>query len=159
MPYWQLYYHLIWATKNRQPMLLPQFEDAIYGYLRDKAISLGAIVYAIGGIEDHIHMVVSIPPKIAVAKFIGQMKAVASIKFNRSDISDTPFFWQEEYSAFSFDKKRLPNYVAYVKNQKQHHVNQTTISILERLDDSKVQLMDEPTVRRHFMAARTRVAR
>jgi len=143
MPYWQLFYHLIWSTKYRQPLLTPTIEPVIYGHLRNKALNLGAIVYAIGGVEDHVHMVVAIPPKLAVSKFVGQVKAVASTKFNKSDISDTPFFWQAEYGAFSFDKKRLPNYVAYVQNQKQRHANQSTIPILERVDEATPSVVQE----------------
>jgi len=127
MPYWQLFYHLIWSTKYRQPLLTPTIEPVIYGHLRNKALNLGAIVYAIGGVEDHVHMVVAIPPT----------------KFNKSDISDTPFFWQAEYGAFSFDKKRLPNYVAYVQNQKQRHANQSTIPILERVDEATPSVVQE----------------
>jgi hypothetical protein len=76
-------------------------------------------------------MVVAIPPKIAVAKFIGQIKAVASTKFNKSGISEVSFFWQEEYGVFSFDGKRLPNYSAYVGRQKEHHAQGTIIPVLE----------------------------
>ena len=90
-------------------------------------------------------MVAAIPPKIAVAKFIGQMKAVASTKFNKSGFGTTPLFWQEEYGIFSFDGKRLPNYIAYVERQKEHHGRGTTIPVLECTDDSTVRLVHELT--------------
>jgi REP element-mobilizing transposase RayT len=133
MPYWQLFYHLVWSTKNREPLLTAQVESIVYGYLRSKAVRLDATVFALNGVEDHVHMVASIPPKIAIATFIGQVKAVASTKFNKSAINDVPFYWQEEYAAFSFDGKRLPSYIAYVERQKEHHANGTTIPILERI--------------------------
>lgn len=133
MPYWQLFYHLIWTTKKRQPLLTPQIEPIIYNYMRNKTHSLEATLHALGGVEDHVHMVVSIPPKIAVAKFIGQVKGVAATRFNKEHTQHPAFFWQAEYGAFSFDKKRLPNYVAYVNNQKEHHAQKTTIPVLERI--------------------------
>jgi putative transposase len=132
MPYWQLFYHLVWSTKNRQPLLTPLVEKHIYGYLTSKAVGLKGMVYALGGTDDHVHMVVAIPPASAVAKFIGQIKGVASTKFNKSGISNVRFAWQDEYGAFLFDAKRLPNYVAYVKRQKEHHRQNTIIPILER---------------------------
>lgn len=132
MPYCQLYYHLVWATKNRQPLLTAVVEPVIHNYVRTKAIGLGATVFAVNGIEDHIHMVASIPAKIAVSTFIGQVKAVASTKFNKSNHDHPAFFWQEEYGAFTFDRKRLPHYIGYVERQKEHHAQQTTIPILER---------------------------
>jgi putative transposase len=121
VPYCQLFYHLVWSTKNRQPLLVPNVESEIHDFLRAKAMGLGATLFALNGIEDHVHLVGSIPPGIAVAKFVGQVKAVASTKFNKAHPHASPFFWQEEYGAFSFDAKRLPNYIAYVDWQKEHH--------------------------------------
>src|SRR5512136_621128 len=100
MPYWQLFYHIVWSTKDRLPLLTPEVESVIYGFLRSKAIGLGATLFALNGTVDHVHMVTAIAPAIAVAKFIGQVKAVASTRFNKSGQSATPFFWQEEYGAF-----------------------------------------------------------
>ncbi len=150
MPYCQLFYHIVWATKNRAPLLTSEVEPTIYNFLRGKALGLGGIVFALNGVTDHVHMVVTIPPKIAVAKFIGQVKAVASTKFNKSDPNAPPFFWQEEYGVFSFDSKRLPNYIAYVERQKEHHRQGTTIPVLERTTESTVKLMREPTTIYHL---------
>ena len=145
MPYWQLFYHCIWSTKNREPYLTSSVEPIIYGFLRGKAIGLGATVFALNGVEDHVHMVVAIPPKIAVAKFIGQVKAVASTRFNKSHPNSTPFFWQKEYGVFSFDARRLPNVIAYVERQKEHHASKTTIPILEREKGDAIKIFREPT--------------
>jgi len=138
MPYWQLFYHLVWSTKNRHPLLTATVEKHIYGFLTSKAVGLKGVVYAIGGTVDHVHMVMAIPPAISVAKFVGQVKGVASARFNQSGISDVRFEWQDEYGAFSFDAKRLPNYIAYVKRQKEHHVEGTIIPILERMTSDNV---------------------
>jgi len=78
MPYWQLFYHLVWSTKNRQPLLTPLVEKHVYGYLTSKAVGLKGAVYAIGGTADHVHIVVAIPPAISVSRFVGQVKGVAS---------------------------------------------------------------------------------
>lgn len=132
MPYWQLFYHFIWATKNRQPLLTPEVEPIIFDFLRTKALGLEANVYALNGYLDHVHMVASIPPKIGLSKFIGQVKAVASVRYNQATPNREPFYWQEEFGVFSFDRKRLPNFVAYVQRQKEHHEQQTLIPILEQ---------------------------
>jgi putative transposase len=138
MPYWQLFYHLVWSTKDRHPLLTPQVEKHIYGYLTSKAVGLKGVVYTIGGTMDHVHMVVSIPPAISVSKFVGQIKGAASTRFNKSHVSEVPFKWQDEYGAFSFDAKRLPNYIAYVERQKEHHTEGTIIPILERMTSENV---------------------
>ena len=143
MPYWQLYYHLVWSTKNRDPLLTPRVERVIYGFLQAKAIGLEATVFALGGTEDHVHLVASIPPKIAVARFVGQVKAVASTRYNKAH-PDAPFFWQSEYGAFSFDPKRLPNYVDYVRGQKAHHAQGPVYAVLERTSDDAPGRVRDP---------------
>jgi len=144
MPYWQLFYHVIWTTKQRRPLITSSVEPIIHGFLRRKAVDLGATVFALNGMADHVHLVVAIPPKISVSKFVGQVKAVASTKFNKLSSNELPFFWQKEYGVFSFDRKRLPNYVAYVRRQKEHHVQGTTIAILEYAVAGRCKLMREP---------------
>ena len=147
MPYHQLFYHLVWATKNRQPLLTPDIEPIVHGLLRSKAIGLDATLFALNGMEEHVHMVVSIPPAIAVSTFIGQVKGVASTRFNKGGHGSV-LFWQEEYAAFTFDAKRLPNYVAYVQRQKEHHSQGTIIPLLERTagqHSSLLTLGEEPT--------------
>ena len=145
MPYWQLFYHFVWATKNRIPLLTPKVEPVVNRFIRNKAIDLDGVVFALNGTTDHVHLVVAVPPKISLSRFIGQVKGVASAKLNQSNLSDVYFAWQEEYGVFSFDGKRLPNYVAYVKRQKEHHANNTTIPVLERFTDKPVKFMREST--------------
>jgi hypothetical protein len=65
-------------------------------------------------------MIVAVPPKIAVARFIGQVKAVASVRFNRLDLGFR-LSWQEEYSVLSLSKQALPSAIAYVQGQKARH--------------------------------------
>jgi putative transposase len=143
MPYWQLYYHIVWTTRNRQPWLTPEVEAIIYRIIRAKANELEGIVFALNGTEDHTHLVVAIPPKIAVATFVGQVKGVASALFNKEHPHEIPFAWQAEYGAFSFDKKRLPNVVAYVERQKEHHQENKIIPILERWEGDQTPIVQE----------------
>jgi len=138
MPYWQLFYHLVWSTKNREPFLTPTVEKHIHGYLTSKAVGLKGVVYTIGGTHDHVHMVVAIPPAISVAKFVGQIKGVASTRFNKSGISAVRFEWQDEYGAFSFDAKRLANFIVYANCQKEHHAQATIIPLLERMTSENI---------------------
>ncbi len=145
MPYCQLYYHVVWATKKRQPLLAGDRERVVFDLLRSKAIGLGGFVYALNGTEDHVHLVVSIPPRLAVAEFVGQVKGVASARFNQLG-SHPLLYWQEEYGAFTFDGKRLPHVIDYVERQKEHHATKALITVLERTDDQPVGMggMREP---------------
>jgi len=136
MPYWQLFYHAVWATRFRERVLGPEVEPFVHDLIREKATEMGAVVHSLNGMEDHVHLVVSLPPKIAPALFVGQVKGASSTRLNQSKRLDRQFFWQDEYSIFSLDAKRLPHHVAYVENQKLHHARSTVIPALERTGES-----------------------
>ena len=134
MSLWQLYYHIVWATKERQPLIMPQKEPDLYNYMIGKSDALRCIVHAIGGMEDHIHLVVSIPPTMAIAEFVKNIKGSSSYYFNHSLTSTlNKFAWQEGYGVFSLGSKQLEQAVNYVKNQKSHHLQGTTNSHLEKV--------------------------
>jgi putative transposase len=135
MPYWRLFYHIIWGTKNRLALIEPAWESDLYGYLWGKATALECIPHAIGGMPDHVHVVISIPPKVAVANIIGQLKGASSHHINEN-YAEGSFAWQAEYGVVSFSEKALPTIVEYVKNQKKHHSENTTKETLENLIQS-----------------------
>jgi putative transposase len=134
MPLWKLYYHLVWSTHDRQGFITLDKEGQLYGYIVSKSDALGCIVHAIGGMDDHLHLVVSIPPKISISDFVKQIKGSSSHYFNHNQVSlnGAKFNWQNEYGVFSLGSKQLEQAIAYVKNQKQHHAEQTTIPALEQ---------------------------
>jgi putative transposase len=136
MPYWKLFYHVVWATRLRERAIHPGIEPIVHDLLRSKAVGLGATVFALNGTEDHVHLVISVPPKLALADFIGKVKGSSTARFNKSGLLDRPLYWQEEYGILSFDLKRLPRYVAYVENQKAHHARAELIPLLERTGES-----------------------
>ena len=131
MPYWRLFYHFVWGTRNREPLIAPEWENSLHNAIAAKATDLGAFVHAVGGIEDHVHLVVSVPPKIALSTFIGQVKGNSSHFVNHGLGVDIAFAWQAEYGVVSFGGKRLDVDVRYVKNQRKHHTDGTTIAMLE----------------------------
>ncbi len=140
MAFWRLYYHLVWATKEREPLINSDREVELYPYIIDKADALGCIVHAIGGVEDHIHLVVSIPPTLAITDFVKRIKGSSAHFLNQAlSASLNKFGWQEGYGVFSLGGKQLEQAVDYVKNQKAHHSNGTAIASLEQAthqDDS-----------------------
>jgi REP-associated tyrosine transposase len=130
MPYWRLFYHVVWSTKNRLDLIDPTWEKDLYGYIRGKATTWECIPHAIGGISDHIHVAISIPPKLAVATLIGKLKGASSHHVNRN-YCDGSFMWQAEYGVFSVSEKALPSIVDYINNQKNHHADRTLNLALE----------------------------
>ena len=137
MAYWQLYYHVVWTTKLRQPLFTPELEADLHQYLRGKAIELGAIVHAVGGIEDHVHAALSIPPRLAIATHIGQLKGASSHWVTHVSPYKLPFAWQEGYGVLSFAKRSLPSVVRYILNQRQHHYGGQLIAEMERTESEE----------------------
>lgn len=135
MPYWKLYYHFIWGTKHRLPLIDSILEPGLYRAIAAKAQDMGGFVHAIGWMDDHVHLAVSIPPKIAPAKFIGDVKGNSSHFVNHVIKPDFEFYWQDEYGVLSFGERNLPSVVRYIQNQKQHHTDETLIVAMERMDE------------------------
>jgi putative transposase len=121
MPYCRLFYHFTWTTKNRQPWITPQLTTVLEKSIPSKVVGLGGRLFAVNTYLDHIHTVVSIPPTLSVAVFIGQGKGVSSLRANQSKVISGSFQWQEEYCVFSLDESRLPVCISYVNRQKEHH--------------------------------------
>jgi putative transposase len=94
MAFWRLYYHLVWTTKNREPLIQAAIEKRLYGYIVNKAAELEVYIYAINGWYDHIHLVVAIPPKHAVSEVVKRLKGASSHDLNHSYDLDRQFAWQ-----------------------------------------------------------------
>ena len=135
MTYWRLHYHIIWATFERQPSLTPDREKIFYGVLFGKAKELDVRIHAAGNVDDHAHIVVSIPPKLAVAECVRQLKGASSYAINHMPGSDGEFKWQEGYGALTIGERSLVNVMAYANNQKQHHHEQSSIVVYEKIDE------------------------
>src|SRR5882672_9624519 len=121
MTYWRLHYHLIWATCDREPSLMADREKMFYGVLYNKGQELGLKIHAAGNVENHVHIVVSIPPKLAVSECVRQIKAASAFAINQMQKSGNKFAWQGGYGALTLGERSLSIVMAYAANQKEHH--------------------------------------
>ena len=137
MPYWRLFYHIAWGTKGRLPLIQDSISASLHEQIAANVARLGAIVHAIGGIEEHIHLAVSVPPSIALSEFIRQLKGSSSHLVNHELAPSVVFAWQSDYGVISLDSKQLDRVVQYVKSQREHHALRTTIPVLERLSEEE----------------------
>ena len=135
MTYWRLHYHLIWATYNREPILTLEREKMFYGVLYRKGEELGLKIHAAGNIEDHAHLVASIPPKLAVADCVRHLKGASAFAINHMAGSDGQFKWQGGYGAFTVGERSLETVMEYAAKQKEHHDENRLVEIYERIDD------------------------
>jgi len=145
MPFWRTYYHIVWATKERLPLLDEQVESALYSYLDLKVRELEVQVYAMNGERDHVHLVVSIPPKHSVASVVKKLKGSSSHHINQLGITDRAFAWQRGYGVLTVGERHLEAAISYVERQKEHHRDQTTNRWLEHVNE-----FDEGPPTRHI---------
>lgn len=134
MSWYELFYHFVWATKYRAPTIDVKWESELYTVVIAKCKALDSWVHAIGGVQDHIHLVVSVSPTISIATFANQVKGNSSHFVNHVLQPNYTFAWQPEYSVISFHRKHLPVMVQYVRNQKDHHSSGNLYSGLEPKD-------------------------
>ncbi|BAU09952.1 transposase IS200 [Leptolyngbya sp. NIES-3755] len=74
MPLWKLYYHFVWATHDRFPLITPDQEASLYRFIQHKTNELGGHLHAVGGIEDHLHLIVSTPSSLALSDYVRLIK-------------------------------------------------------------------------------------
>jgi putative transposase len=130
MSIWRLYYHLIWPTKDHRPLIQPAWEKELYTYLGAKAQELSCVPNAINGTSTHLHLVLSIPPSMAVSDVVGLLKAGSSRRINKA-YPEVRFAWQADSFLYSISETGLERIVGYVKAQKVHHAQGTLIAGFE----------------------------
>ncbi len=140
MTFWRTYYHIVWSTKGRLPLITENIEIELYEYIKNKCHGLECSLHAIGGMDDHLHLVLSIPPSMAVSEVVRRIKGSSSHFVNRippspnalpSPNQESSFAWQREYGVFSLGGQQLDRAVAYVINQKEHHTQGSIERFLE----------------------------
>ena len=132
-----VFIHLVWATWDRLPLITPTIENAVYRAIGAKCRELGAEVAAIGGIEDHVHLLVRLPATLTIADLVGQVKGVSAHLVTHKLTSNTEFFkWQGAYGAFSVSLHDVQTICDYIAHQREHHNANTPISAWE-LSDSE----------------------
>ena len=116
----EYYLHLVWSTYQREPLLTGETEALVYACIRAEAQRMGCAVLALGGLRDHLHLVVEPPGMLAPAQIVKQVKGVSSRFVNDKGIA---FKWQAGYSGFSLSRPHLRAAVPYVENQKRRHAS------------------------------------
>ena len=120
-PYTQLYLHCVWATWDRLPLITPLIESAVYAAIMSKTKLLDCIPLAIGGVEDHVHLLLRFPTTLTIAELLQGVKGASSHMITQTVQPGTFFKWQGAYGAFTLRKEDVPALQAYIKGQKTHH--------------------------------------
>jgi REP-associated tyrosine transposase len=120
----ELFVHAFWATWTRQQSIAPALEMRLHGAIRRKCLELKCTPVAVGGTEDHVHLVARLHPTVPVCRLVGEAKGISSFLMNRQIAPDGRFRWQDCYGAVTVNPDDLDRVARYVLNQRDHHLRQ-----------------------------------
>jgi REP element-mobilizing transposase RayT len=134
--YINLLYHLVFSTKGRRPLIQPAICDELYAYMGGIVRAKGGVLLEIGGMPDHVHLVVKLPADLALAELLRVVKSNSSKWVNDRRGRGNPFAWQTGYPAFTVSESQLLRLRRYVQDQEAHHGRQSfqeeLVALLER---------------------------
>ncbi len=119
--YTNLLYHIVFSTKDRQPLISADSQERLYEYIGGTIRGLGGTALAINGTEDHVHVLARLRPDKALSDVLRDLKANASGWMHDVFPALSDFSWQRGYGAFTLSQKNLSAVQIYIARQKEHH--------------------------------------
>jgi putative transposase len=119
------YMHIIFSTKNREPLIYPPHEEELHAYLGGICKRLECQPIKIGGYTDHIHILCMLSKKIALMKLLEEIKSHSSKWIKPKDDTLSGFYWQDGYGAFSVHPSQVDAVINYIASQHIHHATKT----------------------------------
>ncbi len=136
--YASLHYHIVFSTKFRTNFIHCSWAERLHEYLGGITKSLDGYPQGIGGIEDHVHLLVGLKPTILISDFMRELKKSSS-RWVHETIGQSEFGWQEGYSIFSVSATARTSVRKYIANQREHHrVKSFREELVEMLEQAEV---------------------
>ncbi len=136
MSYVSSYYHCVFSTKDRRPLITHELSQRLWPFLGGIARRNEMKAVEIGGMPDHVHILLSIPSTLSISKALQLIKGGASKWVNETFPQQGMFRWQIKYGAFSVSESQVDKIVHYIRNQEEHHRKMTFqeefLALLER---------------------------
>ncbi len=123
--YTDLIYHIVFDTRDRQPVILPPWREELYRYVGGILMRQRGVLHEIGGAEDHVHLLAGIKAEPSVAAMVRMIKTSSSKWINRRKLAGERFAWQEGYAAFSVSLSQLSRVRHFLQSQERHHQRHT----------------------------------
>ncbi len=110
--------HVVFSTKDRRKIISKDVQPQLWSYIAGICRNQKMVPVAVGGIEDHVHLLFHLPPTLTLSKAISLLKANSSKWINEHGRG---FAWQEGYGAFNVSASNLDRVAEYIRNQEKHH--------------------------------------
>ena len=118
--YLSLHYHLVFSTKNREALIVPEWRARLYDYLGGTIRGLGGFPEGVGGVADHVHLLVGLKATHCLADVMRELKK-ASSAWVHEEVGLRAFAWQEGYAAFTVSATSREAVRSYIAHQEEHH--------------------------------------
>jgi putative transposase len=125
MSYISSHFHCVFSTKERRSFITPELRDRLWPFLGGIARQNKMKAIEVGGVGDHVHLLLSLPATMSVSKALQLIKGGSSKWIHETFPNQRGFAWQEEYGAFSVSVSQLDKTVEYIKSQEAHHRKMT----------------------------------
>ena len=125
MSYVSSYFHCVFSTKERHPMIPPELRDRLWPFLGGIARQNQMKAIEVGGMPDHVHLLLSLRSTLSIAKALQLIKGGSSKWVHETFPKHRLFGWQVKYGAFSVSASQLDKIIQYIKNQEEHHRKMT----------------------------------
>lgn len=136
--YSQIHIQAVFAVEGRANLIQSEWKEKLFKYISGIFRNQKQKLLAIGGIEDHIHLLFGLRPSLALSDLIRDVKANSSAFINENQFVRGRFNWQEGYGAFSYSKSQIDIVAKYVLNQEKHHRRRTFkeeyVTLLDRFE-------------------------
>ena len=123
--YTSLFYHIVFSTKNREPLINSKIEQRIWEYIGGIARHHKASALEVGGFLDHIHALILMPASLSVSQIAQFLKGDSSKWIHGEFQGMRGFAWQDGYGAFTVSKSQTPSVIQYIQDQREHHRTKT----------------------------------
>lgn len=123
--YTQIHIQFVFSVKYRDGIILPTFKDELYQYISGIIKNNNHKLLAIGGMPDHLHILIGMRPTQSVSDLMQDIKGSSSKWINEKKFLRVKFEWQEGYGAFTYSKSHVDAVIDYIKNQEQHHTHKS----------------------------------
>jgi putative transposase len=125
MSYVSSNFHCVFSTKERRPCITPKLREKLWPYLGGIARQNKLKAIEVGGVEDHVHILLTLPATVSIAKAMQLLKGGSSKWIHETFPEHRHFAWQEEYGAFTVSASQMEKTVAYIRGQESHHRKQS----------------------------------
>lgn len=121
----EICYHIVVGTEDRRPLISPGMKAGLYGLFAELVENRGGVLRGIGGIPNHVHLLVRLPPTELVADLVSEIKQ-ESVRWSARN-GGNPLEWEEGYGVFSVSKAQTPSVLTLLENQERHHARRSYV--------------------------------